>query len=94
MTEVYMILIFFSKVLFIYLKKKKIWQEVLCKYMFYTIGRNDQEMLLLPIRSLLRRSMDRFLRAMATARTTLSESERKSSTRIGSPFSLRTVARI
>lgn len=48
----------------------------------------------IPMRSLLRRSMERFLRAMDTALTTLSESDWSSSTSTGSPRSFRTVARM
>lgn len=48
----------------------------------------------IPMRSLLRRSMERFLRAMDTALTTLSESDWSSSTSTGSPLSFRTVARM
>lgn len=47
-----------------------------------------------PINSLFRMSSAMFLRAVATAHTTLSLSIRSSSTRMGSPFSLRTAARI
>lgn len=48
----------------------------------------------IPIRSLLRRSMERFLRAIDTALTTLSESDWSSSTSTGKPLSFRTVARM
>lgn len=48
----------------------------------------------IPMRSLLRRSMERFLRAIDTALTTLSESDCSSSTSTGKPLSFRTVARM
>ncbi|MEQ2194310.1 hypothetical protein XENOCAPTIV_027095 [Xenoophorus captivus] len=47
-----------------------------------------------PIKSLFLLSMARLRRAMATALTTLSTSERSSSTKTGSPFSFLTVARM
>lgn len=48
----------------------------------------------LPISSLFLTSKAIFRKAVATAHTTLSLSIRRSSTKIGSPFSFRTAARI
>lgn len=53
-----------------------------------------RKVLKIPIRSLLRRSMERFLKAIETALTTLSESDWSSSTSTGKPLSFLTVARM